>query len=78
MKTVTLTDFLDEQQIEDVVAILRVGGSAQAVCEFVIQPNIDEINRKLGQENDVMYLAYACEYAVRQASGLTQPTNPLP
>jgi hypothetical protein len=65
MKTTKLTDFLTKGQIKTAVW-LNANGGAKSICKHLIQPNIDEINRKLGQENDPMYLAYACEYFVRQ------------
>lgn len=40
---------------------------AQRVAEKIIRPNIKRINADLGQENDVMYLAYAVEYALGSA-----------
>lgn len=63
-KTVTLADFLTEEQIGK-VAVLR---TCEPILKEVILPNIDEINKKLGQENDPKYLAYMCEYVVSMAS----------
>jgi hypothetical protein len=34
------------------------------VCEQIICPNLERINRTLGQENDPMHLAYAVEYVL--------------
>lgn len=62
MRTITLPDFLTNEQIEIAVNCK----SAKEITEKVITPNIDEINKKLGQENDPMYLAYACEYVFRE------------
>lgn len=66
---VTLPDFLTEEQIKQAVEIytraLTSGEMcAPIICREVIEPNMEEINRKLGQENDAMYLAYMCEYAL--------------
>ena len=61
-KTVTLHDFLTVDQIEKAIEL----GAAKAICDEIIEPNINEINQKLGQENDPMYLAYMTEYAVKQ------------
>lgn len=69
MKSVTLPDFLTDAQIKEVVRIYREGGRAAAICDQVIRPNMAEINRKLGQDNDAMFLAYACEYVCMQSRG---------
>lgn len=64
MKQVTLLDFLTEEQITKAVEIYKAGGRAEFICAELIAPNIEEINKKLGQENDPMYLAYCCEYVL--------------
>lgn len=46
-----------------VVAKLK---EAKSICDQVIQPNIERINKAIGQENDPMYLSYMCEYVVSQ------------
>lgn len=70
MKTVTLPDFLTEKQIK----AAQNCKSAREISEKVITPNLKAINKKLGQENDAMYLAYCCEYAFRE-SGLWPATG---
>jgi len=65
VRTMTLPDFLTETQIKTVCKLR----TAKKICDEVIAPNLDEINRKLGQENDPMYLAYACEHVVAQLGG---------
>jgi len=62
-RTVSLPDFLSEQQLNQAM-LCR---SAKEIKEKVTEPNLEEINRKLGQENDPMYLAYACEAVFRRA-----------
>jgi len=64
-----MEDFLTTDQIERVVAIWNEHrtGFAQRVCDEVIAPNIEQINLKLGQENDPKFLAYAVEYVCMQA-----------
>jgi len=57
---VRLTDFLTKKQI----ALAMELKTAKQIHDKVIQPNINTINRLLGQENDAMYLAYAVEYAL--------------
>lgn len=61
-KQVTLADFLTGQQITDALAIWRRSETpAKEIAERVIAPGIGQINLKLGQENDPLYLAYMCE-----------------
>lgn len=60
MKTITLGDFLNDQQLNRALKLKK----ASLICEYIIKPNIDTINKKLGQENDPMYLSYMIEYAI--------------
>ena len=65
----TTTDFLSGSQIISALKIWRDERSpAKRICEEVIKPNIQEINRKLGQENEPMYLAYVCEYIFNESA----------
>ena len=68
-KTVTLRDFLTDREIIQAAQLWRKPGgqTAQRVANEIIRPNIDRINKALGQENDVMYLAYVVEYAIGEA-----------
>ena len=71
MQNVTINDFLTEKQIEQAIELYKTaqpGTFATRCAETIIQPNIKEINRKLGQENDPKYLAYAVEYVLSQAT----------
>ncbi len=78
-RTITLEDFLTKEQIRRCLAagglVLRGGqlyrtgkkldGDYTAwVRETIIEPNMAEINAKLGQENDARYLAYLVTYVV--------------
>lgn len=63
MKTVMLQDFLTDQQIEKAVQLR----TAKPICEQIIQPNLEDIEKKLGQKCDPMYLAYMCEFIFEQA-----------
>lgn len=72
MKAITLASFLTEAQIE---ACLEIAGEPEdgeslhkKILRRVIDPNIAEINRKLGQENDPRYLAYAIEAVLGEAA----------
>lgn len=69
MKHMNLTDFLTEAQIQEAWELYRKaepGTFATKCAEKIIQPNMAEINKKLGQDNDARYLAYACEYVFGQ------------
>ena len=57
-KTITLGDFLTNEQIKKAAELK----TAAKICAEIIEPNIDAINFKLGQENDPKYLGYLCEY----------------
>ena len=67
MKRVTLLDFLTHEELEE-ARKLQV---AREIRNKIIDPNIERINRALGQKNDPMYLAYMVEYVI----GLTKPNN---
>jgi len=68
MKHVTLPQFLTEAQIERAYEIYKQNqdSPAEAICKEVIEPIIATIDKKLGQENNAMYLAYACEFVFNQ------------
>lgn len=74
-KQVAITDFLTPAQIEQCLALWRqhkgfVGTAfINELVEKVIAPNLLEINRKLGQENDARFLAYAAGYIISQTQG---------
>lgn len=65
MKTVKLGDFLTDAQM-DLCAHLYP--DRVAIRDKVIAPNMAEINRKLGQENDPDYLSYAIVHAIGQSA----------
>ena len=70
MRTVTLPQFLTEEQIDQAIRLYQFHGddAVEPICALVIEPNMTEINAKLGQENDARYLAYATVYALSQVS----------
>jgi hypothetical protein len=69
-KQVRITDFLTGEEIMLAAQMwrgrwLEDGKTyAQRVCDRIVLPNIERINRALGQENDPMYLAYMVEYVL--------------
>jgi hypothetical protein len=60
---ITITDFLTNEEIKKAVHLK----TATLIRDNIIEPNIDRINKSLGQENDPMYLAYAVEYVLTRA-----------
>lgn len=64
MKQATIQDFLTDSEIELAVKLRK----AKDICREIIEPNIDRINKALGQENNSMYLAYMVEYAINVAN----------
>lgn len=71
MKKATLNDFLTRDEIAEALKIYRDPrrrlSFATVCCERIIEPNIERINKALGQVNDPMYLAYMVEYAIIEA-----------
>lgn len=69
-RTVTLPDFLTQTEIDKAAEMWKANnvGYAKRVCQELIAPNMQRINAALGQENDPMYLAYAVEFVIGQAS----------
>ena len=66
MKTMTITQFLTDAEIEQALALYEklagTGTFAATLDAEIITPNMDRINQALGQENEPRYLAYAAEY----------------
>jgi len=62
IKAVALADFLTPRQLQDAITLWTGGGRAPELCAMIIEPNLTEIQAKLGTEMDAMYLAYAIEY----------------
>ena len=69
--TLTIGDILTPAEIKKVRALYDkkgIAGFANECCDKIIKPNIERINKKIGQECDPKFLAYAVEYALLQAS----------
>ena len=64
MKKVKITDFLNEDQIKKCLELKK----AHLIHDQVIKENIKEIDDKLGQENDPLYLSYLIEYLIDKTS----------
>ena len=65
MKTVKLGDMLTDAQLERCRVLYP---DRKRIRDEVIRPDMAEINRRLGQENDPDYLSFAIVHAIR-ASG---------
>ena len=63
MRHITIDQFLNEEQIKKAVELKK----ANDICRLIIEPNLEDINKKLGQENNALYLSYAVEYAINQS-----------
>ena len=62
-KYIRVSDFLTVAQMTRASKLKY----AKKICEDIIKPNIKEINEKIGQENDPLYLAYMVEYCISKA-----------
>lgn len=72
-RMISVGDFLTQEQAKRAIQIWakHPSGGKPFIDEIVatiIEPNMTEINRKLGQENNARFLAYAVEYAMIHAS----------
>lgn len=72
MNSAKITDFLNPDQIEAAFAIYQtLGGdsllAAKMIQEQVIEPNMDQINQRLGQTNDPAYIGYAVLFVLRES-----------
>jgi hypothetical protein len=71
-KVTSLSDFLRREQVTAALKLYRTapaGTFAQRCADEIISPNIEEINLRLGQENDPKYLAYLVEYVFQSTKG---------
>jgi hypothetical protein len=70
MKTITINQFLTPAEITRAQALyqklVNTGNFAVTLDAEIITPNIERINKALGQQNDPRYLAYAVEFVLSQ------------
>lgn len=70
MKQASISDFLTIAEIERAENLYKKlkgsGRFAATIDAEIIAPNMERINKALGQENDSRYLAYAVEYTFMQ------------
>ncbi len=71
MPMIVVGDFLTQEQAKHACVLWARHGSGKAFIDAmvaeIIQPSLPEINRKLGQENDPRFLAYAVEHVFIQS-----------
>lgn len=67
MKQITIKDFMTDEMVDKAIHLYRTSHSRHLALVGLLKPHMADINRKLGQENDVDYLAYAVEYAISVA-----------
>lgn len=69
-RTAAIGDFVTKDMFEQIKKICseekRDGKRVTRITREVMRPNMDEINRKLGQVNEPRYLAYAVLHALNQ------------
>lgn len=69
-KTVSIADFLTGDEIVRAVKLYKESPNstfAKRACTEIIEPNMERINKALGQDNSPMYLAYMVEYVLSAA-----------
>ena len=68
-KKVAISDFLTPEEVLAAIRIYlaaKAGTFAKQCAEEIILPVLPRINKKLGQENHPLFLAYMVEYAFIQ------------
>lgn len=73
VKTVAIGDMLSESQVKRAITLYeqhfpKDGSFVEVLVREIIEPGLDEINRKLGQENNPHYLAYMVHHALNCAA----------
>lgn len=70
-RNISLRDFMTDLQIGKAFHIyVEAADQAEAqrrIRDEIIAPNMAEIDRRLGQENDADYLSYAVVYVCQEA-----------
>jgi len=64
MKTIRLSDMLTDEQIQQCAALYP---NRERIRDEVVKPNMAELDRRLGQENDPDYLSYTIVYVLGEA-----------
>jgi hypothetical protein len=72
VKHIELGTILDRGQID---AVLKIGNDPARVTSEVIEPSLQEINKRTGQENDARYLGYALCFVLERAGAWSNPAS---
>lgn len=64
MKTINLAEYFTEDELILAVKLK----TAKPICEQIVKPVINRLNKDIGQENDPLYISYALEYAISTIS----------
>lgn len=70
MREIGIHDFLTKKQVAAAQRLYNKstpGKFAKECADKIIAPEIERINRRLGQKNDPLFLAYLCEYVFGEA-----------
>ena len=66
MNEVTIAKILTKDELKQALFLYKklrnTGKFAKTLRDDIIRPNIERINKNIGQENDPLYLAYAVEW----------------
>lgn len=71
-RSVAITDFLTPEQISEAWKLFESAEAHTFVkrcSEEFITPLLPEINKRLGQENNALYLSYVVQYIFNSARG---------
>lgn len=70
IKTFRVADIFTPYQLQRAQVILSDGENVhRRILAEAIEPFMEDINAKTGQENDADYMAYALEWVVQQLPG---------
>ena len=67
MREMKINDFMTDDMVDEAIRLYRTSRSRHLALVELLKPHMADIDRKVGQKNDVNYLAYAVEYAISVA-----------
>ena len=56
-----ISDFLTKTQVNQAI---KIGANHKRLLNEIVLPNVAQINKRLGQENNPGFIAYVLEYAL--------------
>jgi hypothetical protein len=63
------------EQLQKITELFSDEDAVRRIHAEVILPNLDQINERTGQQNDPMYIAYACVYVMSGIFAEDQTVN---